>query len=115
MDEKYAEEILTMLFEDARLHFGDAIRGHWFYGHPGCPGCGSDVDAFERDGESLLSINAFIHRKAGVLIGYFLCRLCYETVQTAVRKNPFRRSKVHAAIETSLVSAYDAYLQSLDA
>ena len=115
MNEKYAEEILTSLFQQARIQFGNAVRSHWFYGHDACPGCGFEVDSFERDGETLVSINAFIHRERGVLIGYFLCSSCVREVQTAARRGPLQKSPVHDSIETTLVDAYHRHLGLLDA
>ena len=115
MNEKYAEEILTSLFQHARLQFGDVIRAHWFYGHDTCPGCESEVDTFEQAGEKLLSINAFIHRERGVLIGYFLCSHCVGVIRAAARRGPLVKTPLHDSIESTLVNAYRDHLRCMDA
>lgn len=115
LNEKYAEEILSNLFRDARMHFGNAIRSHWFYDRDDCPGCGSEVDALEKDGERLVSINAYIHRERGVLIGYFLCSRCLKDIQAMQQRGPLGRSPLHENIEATIVAAYRDYIGSLDA
>ncbi|HUF38714.1 MAG TPA: hypothetical protein VMN57_09335 [Anaerolineales bacterium] len=116
MDETYVKEMLTFLYRDARDRFGDAIRAHWFYEPEGCPGCGFEVDFLEEgDGKRLFSLNAFIYRERGVLIGYFLCGACLQQVRKALRRGPFRKSPIHTAIEETLVAAYRDHIRSMDA
>jgi hypothetical protein len=112
---KQIEDMLAQLFTRAKAQFGDAVRGFWFYDGDPCPGCGFPVDAMKYKGEDALSLNAFIYRPRGVLIGYLLCALCAQQIFQAAQQKPREQTPLHAAIEQNLIKAYQRYLASLDA
>ena len=56
-------------------------------------------------GEETLSLNAFIFREHGVLIGYLLCAKCGRKVINAKKYLP-----LHAKIEETLKKAYLRHL-----
>jgi len=62
-----------------------------------------------------LTINGFIYRERGVLIGYVLCSRCATKIFEASRRAPGRPTARHATIEANLRKAYDKYMASLDA
>lgn len=103
------------MFKLARAQFGDAVKSQWFYDGDACPGCGREIDAVKWKGEDAISLNAFIHCKPGVLIGYLLCGRCGEEVMRA-GQSPFKRqTSLHVQIEQTLVEAYERHIRSLDA
>ena len=112
---EYAEASLNQLFIQAQAQFGDAVKAHWFYDGDACPGCGGEIDALMFEGEETLSLNGFIYRKRGVLIGYVLCSRCATQIFEAAKRNPGRQTARHATIEANLSKAYDKYMGSLDA
>jgi hypothetical protein len=113
--ERSAEAALNKMFSLARAQFGDAVKSQWFHDGDACPGCGCEIDAVKWKGEEALSLNAFIHRKPGVLIGYMLCGRCGEQV-TQAGQSPFKRqTPLHAKIEQTLIKAYEHHMRSLDA
>ena len=114
MDEdKYAEEVLITLFLQARAQFGDAIKSYWFHDSDNCPSCGYKVDIFKMKGKDSLSMNTFIYRQRGVLIGYFLCGRCAHKVFRDAKRNPGVQTSVHDAIERNLIAAYQKHMNSL--
>ncbi len=113
--EDYAHAALAQMFALAKAQFGSAVKGQWFYGDDGCPGCGGEVDAVKYKGEDTLSLNAFIYRPRGVLIGYLLCERCARQVMRAAQRIPPAKIPLHATIEQTLIQAYQRYLASLDA
>lgn len=113
--QRNAEAAVAKMFRLARAQFGDAVKSHWFYDGNTCPGCGRAIDTVKWEGEEAMSLNAFIHRKPGVLIGYMLCGRCGEQVMRA-GQGPFRReTALHAKIERTLIEAYERYMRSLPA
>lgn len=110
-----AEAILAQMLATAKAQFGNAVRSSWFYTGDTCPGCGRRVDAVRFKGNRALSINGFIHRKPGVLIGYMLCHRCVQVVMEAGKKFPPVETPLHATIETNLINAYEHYHKSPDA
>jgi len=111
----YAEASLAQLFAQARAQFGDAVKGFWFYDGEPCPGCGFPVDVMKYKGKDALSLNAFIYRPRGVLIGYALCGLCAQQIFQGAERNPRVQTPLHAVIERNLITAYRKYLNSQDA
>lgn len=111
----YAETLLAQLFSQARLQFGNAIKSHWFYSSEFCPGCGQPLDISEAEESRVLSLNAFIYRPRGVLIGYLLCNRCATQIFEASRKHPGKQIPLHTTIEENLVAAYKQHMASLDA
>jgi hypothetical protein len=110
------DEILGTMFAQARAQFGDAIRSFWFYDGDLCPGCMKRlIGPIKAKGKDALAINAFIYRKRGVLIGYFLCQACAKYIFAEARKNPFRQTPKHGEIEQNLTAAYHKHLSSLEA
>ena len=115
MDDEYANKLLEMMFRQAKAQFGDAVKSFWFNEGDACPGCGGIIDAVDVEGEQALSLNGFMYRKRGVLIGYFLCSYCVEYIFQESRVNPFKQTPLHATIEANLIDAYHNYINSLDA
>jgi hypothetical protein len=113
--QRSAEAAVAKMFKMAKSQFGDAVKSHWLYDSDACPGCGREIDAVKWQGEDAISLNAFIHRKPGVLIGYMLCGHCGEQVMRA-GQSPFKRqTPLHTKIEQTLIQAYERYIRSLDA
>lgn len=111
-----ADKILEMMYVQGKAQFGDAMKSFWFYDGDFCPGClARPVDKMKIKGEDALSINGFIYRPRGVLIGYFLCEVCANYIFKEAAKNPFKETPLHADIERNLAEAYRRYLSSLDA
>lgn len=117
MDVKeYADTVLAQTLALARKQFGDAVKGYWFYDRDSCPGCGFPIDFISYKGHDALSINTFIYRPRGILIGYFLCSLCAKQIFEAVERNPgIQTTPLHAVIERNLITAYQRYMSTRDA
>jgi hypothetical protein len=115
MNEEYAHNLLAQMFQQAQAQFGDAVKSHWFNSSDFCPGCGMEVDAMKYKGKDALSLNAFIYRERGVLIGYLLCGRCAGKIMRDAEKNPYKETALHAKIEKNLIEAYKRYIRSLDA
>lgn len=111
---KEIDDAMAMLFLQSSAQFGDAVKSFWFYDGDPCPGCRKKVGMFNQKGKALLSLNAFIYRKAGVLIGYFLCGRCARKIHQEARQNPGVETGRHAIIEMHLMNAYHSYLLSLE-
>jgi hypothetical protein len=115
-EEDYADALLAELFTRAKAQFGAAVKSYWFYGGDTCPGCGSrQIEPLKHKGKDALSLNAFIYRERGVLIGYLLCRQCAKDIFRAARKNPYQQTPLHTTIEQNLIKAYRQHLGTLDA
>jgi len=111
-----ADELLGLLFKQAKAQFGDAIKAFWFYDGDLCPACGQrPIDAMKYKGEDALSLNAFIYRERGVLIGYFLCATCAGQIFKSAQINPYQQTPLHAEIEQTLIAAYRNHLKKLNA
>ena len=115
MNDDYLNNALAQMFQQAQAQFGDAVKAHWFHGSEICPGCGREVDAMTYKGENALSLNAFIYREQGVLIGYLLCGRCAGKIMRDAEKNPYQQTALHSKIEENLTEAYKQYLRTLDA
>lgn len=98
-------ELLDQLFIQSKIRFGNAVRSQWFYDGDGCPGCGRNIDAVKYKGKDAISLNVFIYREHGVLIGYLLCGKCGKQVIKATSDTP-----LHAEIERNLKKAYVRHL-----
>ena len=108
--------MLSMMFKQAKAQFGDAVKSFWFYDGDLCPGCmARPIDAMKIKGKDALSINVFIYRQHGVLIGYFLCQTCATYIFDEARKHPYKQTTLHANIEQNLIAAYHNHWASLDA
>jgi len=115
MNDEYAESLLAHMFQQAHAQFGNAVKSHWFHGSDLCPGCGMEVDAMQFKGKEALSLNAFIYRERGVLIGYLLCGRCAGKIMKDAEKNPYQETALHAKIEKNLIESYKKYIRTLDA
>ncbi len=114
--EDYANALVAELFTRAKAQFGSAVKSYWFYDGDTCPGCGSrQIEPLKHKGEDALSLNAFIYRERGVLIGYLLCGRCAAAIFKAAQKNPYTQTPLHTTIEQNLIKAYRQHLGTLDA
>lgn len=93
--------MLDMLFRQARMQFGDAVKSKWIHAEDECPGCGKKISKLKYKGEDAISLNAFIFREHGVLIAYMLCGKCGKKVINAKSDTP-----LHSAIEITLKRSY---------
>lgn len=108
--------ILRRMYRDLKAQAGEDIRGFWLYDGDACPGCGFPIDAMIYQGRQALSLNMFIYRQRGILIGYLLCGRCARQIFDAVAANPgIQTTPLHPIIEQNLIKAYHRYLASLDA
>ncbi|MEZ4865711.1 MAG: hypothetical protein R3C14_30645 [Caldilineaceae bacterium] len=110
MNSDEANALLAQLFLQARAQFGNAIKGFWFYADDPCPGCQRAIDALKVKGQDALSLNAYIYRERGILIGYFLCSRCAKKVFQTAKTNPNKQTPLHATVEANLVKAYLRHL-----
>ncbi len=101
------DELMGAFFAQARAQFGPAVKTYWFYAGDFCPGCSRPTDGMMKfKGKNALSLNAYIYRERGVLIGYLLCKTCARTIHTAAQTNPYRQIPLHTQIEQFLAAAY---------
>jgi len=111
-----ADKLLGLMLAQGRAQFGDAVKSFWFYDGDFCPSCmARPIGAIKIKGENAVSINGFIYRARGVLIGYFLCEVCANFIFQEAEKNPYKDTPLHAEIEMNLIAAYHKHLASLDA
>ena len=113
--EDQIEQTMIQMFAQMRAHFGKAVKGHWFYDSEACPGCGRKVSPMRHKGGDALSLNAYIYRKRGILIGYILCGRCANEIHRAAKRNPGVQIARHDTIEATLGQAYEAHMRSMDA
>lgn len=109
------DAILTQMFLQARSQFGNAIKSFWFHDKDACPGCSRNIDLMKVKGKDAMSLNAYIYRERGVLIGYFLCSRCAQKVFQGAKRNPGQQTSRHATIEINLAKAYRNHMNSMDA
>jgi hypothetical protein len=69
----------------------------------------------EYKGQTALSLNAFIYRERGVLIGHFLCEVCAKQVLRSAKVNPYHQTSIRAEIERNLIAAYHNHIKNIDA
>jgi len=105
MSKNEVNEVLEQLYIQAKMQFGSAIKSRWFYDRDGCPGCGQEIGTMKWKKKKALSLNAFIYREHGVLIGYLLCGKCGKEVMAATQNLP-----LHADIEKNLKQAFLRHL-----
>ena len=111
-----ADKILELMLAQGRAQFGDAVKSFWFYDGDFCPAClARPIGAIKIRGENAVSINGFIYRARGVLIGYFLCETCAKFIFRESEKHPYKQTSLHTEIEMNLINAYHNHLSSLDA
>lgn len=90
-----------MMFRQAQIQFGAAMRSRWLHSSDLCPGCGSKINAVKYKKKNCLSLNTYIYREHGVLIAYLLCNTCANQVIRATSNLP-----LHAEIEKNLKAAF---------
>ena len=106
--EMFGANIIKMM----KAQFGNAVKAFWFYDGDFCPCCGGEIDEMVYKGQRTVSVNAFMYRQHGVLIGYFLCGQC----ATAIHEHgKYEKMDQHVAIEDNLKKAYRRHINSLDA
>lgn len=110
---KQFEATLDKMFAQAKAHFGSAVKGQWFYTDDACPGCGSPIKVMKYKNKEAMSVNAFIYRPRGIMIGYLLCGRCAEHIFAATQKNP-TETPLHGIIEQNLTAAYLRHMASMD-
>ncbi len=110
-----AEAMLAEMYSRAKAQWGNAIKAHWFYADETCPGCQRPIDTLKHRGRDALSLNAFIYRERGVLIGYLLCKRCAKHIFDAAKQHPYQQTPLHTTIEQNLIAAYQRHLAALDA
>ena len=111
----YADKVLAEMLRLANVRFGNAIKGFWFYAPDDCPGCQDAITAGKYQGKDAVSLNTFIYRKTGILIGYFLCKRCAGQIFRAAQKQPMVETPLHGKIEENLIAAYQRHVGSLAA
>lgn len=115
-DDEAVLELLDKMFRQAKAQFGAAVKAQWFYTGDLCPGCSiRPIEVLRHKGQAALSVNAFMYRERGVLIGYLLCETCATKIFKAAEKNPYQQIPLHDDIERNLIAAYRKHLTSLDA
>lgn len=102
--------LLDQLFRQAQMQFGTDVKGRWLHDGDGCPGCGKEITVTKYKKQDTLSLNAFIYREHGVLIGYMLCGKCANHIIRESEKNPYRKLPIHDSIEKSLKEAFVKHL-----
>ena len=112
--DEFINAALAEMFLRAHAQFGDAVKSYWFNDSGICPGCGRQVGVVQYKGEDALSLNAFIYREHGVLIGYFLCRRCARKVFRAAKRMPGQQIPLHDNIEENLIAAYQQEVNALN-
>jgi hypothetical protein len=110
MTEKEIHSLLDQIFRQAEMQFGSAVKSRWFHDGDGCPGCGSEISTMKFKKKNALSLNAFIYREHGVLIGYLLCGKCANHIMKESQKDPLTPTILHAEIEKNLKAAFLKHL-----
>lgn len=110
MFKKETSDLLELLFRQAKMQFGSAIKSRWLHDGDGCPGCGRKIDEMKFKGKKALSLNAFIFREHGVLIAYLLCGKCAKQIFPNSGKDLQGRLPLHTEIENNLKQAYVKHL-----
>lgn len=101
------DEILFAMYQQARAQYGEVIQSFWFHESDICPCCNlRPIGEIRYKGEKSISLNAFIYRQRGVMIGYFLCETCAKQILRAAQKHPYTQTSLHTAIEKNLIAAF---------
>ncbi len=108
------DNALTQMFLQMQAQFGDAVKSYWFNDSGICPGCGQQVGKVQYKSKDVVSLNAFIYREVGVLIGYFLCQRCMKEVFRTAKQTPGQQGPRHDAIEANLVAAYQQHVSAME-
>jgi hypothetical protein len=112
-EQDFTAAILDAMVSFGKAQFGSVVKAYWVYDGDLCPCClKRPIDVMKYKGKDALSVNGFMYRDRGVLIGYLLCGLCAQDIFETSRKS---KTRMHDDIEKNLISAYHRYLASLDA
>ncbi|MHB9134779.1 MAG: hypothetical protein ACYDBB_27240 [Armatimonadota bacterium] len=107
------DDWVESILKTMKAHFGNAAKAYWVYYDELCPCCRTrPIDVIDWKGEKALSINGFMYRERGVLIGYLLCEACVKEIMA---KSKFGPTSLHKSIEQNLKDAYQRHLDSHDA
>lgn len=100
---------IVALFDDLyhrlKMQSGGVIRSRWFHTEADCPGCGKKLTNMKYEGKNAISLNTFIFREHGVLIGYLLCGKCAKQLFKK-DEDPLKHLPLHDAIEKTLKASY---------
>jgi len=114
-----SENLVDTYLNMMKAQFGNAVKSFWFYEGDRCPCCGKINRLDEMtERERRVSLNGFMYRARGVLIGYVLCMPCATAVMAACQEKTARltgTTSLHQKIEQNLILAYQRYMSSLDA
>ena len=111
MRNKETDDLLELIFRQAQMQFGSAIKSRWLHDRDGCPGCGREINKMKFKGKDALSLNTFIDRQHGVLIAYMLCGKCARRVIRDSKTVPHgQTTELHVQIEKSLKQALVKHL-----
>lgn len=105
MSNKEIFEQLEWLFQQSKRQFGSVVKSRWMHTEDGCPGCGKKITTMKFKGKNTLSLNTFIYREHGVLIGYLLCGKCAKEIFKNGAENNVK-TPIHDQIEITLKESY---------
>ena len=103
-------EILDTLYLQAKIKFGSALKGRWFYDGDDCPGCRGKINVMKYKKKNALSVNVFFYRDHGVLIAYILCNKCANHIFKESETNPYGQLPIHDEIEKNLKQGFLKHL-----
>jgi hypothetical protein len=110
---KDMEDFAEAIVHSMKAQFGDAVKAYWVYDGDVCPCCLTrPIAEMTYNGQSAVSINAFMYRERGVMIAYLLCGECAKQILKLSKNGP---ASLHESIEKNLISAYLHCTISLDA
>jgi hypothetical protein len=99
---------IDKMFALCKAQYGESIKAYWFYEQDLCPCCAKrPVGIFKFKHEDAISLNAFMYREMGVLIGYALCGACVADLRRTSMK---RQVMMHERIEKHLIEAYQKHV-----
>ena len=110
MKNKEIDDLLDLIFRQAQMQFGSAVKGRWLHDGDGCPGCGKEITVTKYKKRDALSLNAFMYREHGMLIAYLLCGKCANHIIRESKKDALRKLPIHDEIEKNLKQAYVKHL-----
>ena len=106
------EAAMEKMLALCQAQYGDAIKTYWFYSESVCPCCAKRQTAvFKHKNENAVSLNAFMYRERGVLIGYVLCGFCISELLKTSKK---RQAIMHENIEKNLIAAYQKHVSQMN-
>jgi len=113
------DDIIETYLNMMKAQFGHAVKSFWFYDGDLCPCCATNpIDEMLYRGKRAVSLNGFMYRAKGVLIGYVLCGDCANAVMKKCRERQAQidgTTSLHQTIEQNLILAYNRHISSLDA